>query len=100
MVIQNIFLIFDKYYFCNYLSIILDTYYWCSYVILSIYLFVFLPIWILIVRKNKYTRAILTDGWTPVLSALFISGYVIVIIDTMSDSYINIDNMQIGRPRT
>lgn len=38
---------------------------------------VFLPLWVLVVRKNKYTKAVLKDGWVPVISALFISGYVL-----------------------
>ncbi|XP_034933875.1 solute carrier family 41 member 1-like [Chelonus insularis] len=46
---------------------------WILYVIICGYLLI-LPIWIWIVLKNKYTRNVLTSGWTPVLSALFISG--------------------------
>ncbi|XP_011302542.1 solute carrier family 41 member 1 [Fopius arisanus] len=46
---------------------------WVVYVIISGYLLI-LPIWIFIVLRNKYTRNILTSGWVPVLSALFISG--------------------------
>ncbi|CAB3379647.1 Hypothetical predicted protein [Cloeon dipterum] len=34
----------------------------------------FLPLWIYIVIKQKHTKHVLTTGWTPVLSALFISG--------------------------
>jgi len=33
-----------------------------------------LPIWIFIVIKHKHTKTVLFSGWTPVLSALFISG--------------------------
>lgn len=33
-----------------------------------------LPLWIWIVLKNRYTRNVLTSGWTPVIIALFISG--------------------------
>ncbi|XP_063980793.1 solute carrier family 41 member 1-like [Diachasmimorpha longicaudata] len=43
------------------------------YLIIGGYLLI-LPIWICIVLRNKYTRNILTSGWVPVLSALFISG--------------------------
>jgi solute carrier family 41 len=42
--------------------------------ILGVYILLILPIWIFIVRKNNYTKKILTHGWTPVLSALIISG--------------------------
>lgn len=46
---------------------------WIIYTIIGVYLLI-LPIWVWIVLKNKYTRNILTSGWVPVLSALFISG--------------------------
>ena len=46
---------------------------WILYVILLGYLII-LPMWILIVLKNKYTKKVLTSGWTPVITALFISG--------------------------
>jgi solute carrier family 41 len=42
--------------------------------VLGVYILLILPIWIFIVRKNNYTKKILTHGWTPVLSALIISG--------------------------
>ncbi|KAJ8964347.1 hypothetical protein NQ317_006086 [Molorchus minor] len=47
-----------------------NKYPWIMGVIFGGYLVILLPIWILIVRKNEYTRTILTSGWTPVLSAL------------------------------
>lgn len=46
---------------------------WVLYVVIIAYL-LFLPFWIYVVMKNKYTRNVLTSGWIPVLSALFISG--------------------------
>lgn len=46
---------------------------WILYALLAVFL-VLLPIWITIVYKNKYTRNVLTSGWVPVISALFISG--------------------------
>lgn len=46
---------------------------WILYVIIAAY-FVLLPVWICIVLKNKYTRNVMTSGWTPVITALFISG--------------------------
>lgn len=48
---------------------------WILYVILGCY-FLILPFWICVVLRNKYTRNVLTSGWVPVLSALFISGFV------------------------
>ncbi|XP_044741602.1 solute carrier family 41 member 1-like [Chrysoperla carnea] len=52
----------------------LETHYWVVYLVMGIYVLL-LPMWILIVRRNKYTKKILMTGWTPVLSALFISGF-------------------------
>lgn len=50
-----------------------DTHFYIVYVVMGIYVLL-LPIWIYVVLRNKYTCTILTTGWTPVLSALFISG--------------------------
>lgn len=61
--------------FASLLYSVHDSYGWIMYTVLAVYLLVLLPMWITIVRKNEYTRKILTDGWTPVLSALLISGY-------------------------
>jgi solute carrier family 41 len=57
----------------TYLFLKLKTDIWILYAIIVMFL-ILLPIWICIVLKNKYTRNILTSGWTPVISALFISG--------------------------
>lgn len=51
-----------------------DTHAWIFYVVIAVYLIVMLPFWIIVVLKNKYTKSVLTHGWVPVLSALFISG--------------------------
>lgn len=40
-----------------------------------------LPIWVVIVYRNKYTKSVLTSGWVPVLSALFISGMGGLVLD-------------------
>lgn len=53
----------------------LESEIWILYLIIVIYL-VLLPFWIYIVLHNKYTRNVLTSGWVPVISALFISGWV------------------------
>lgn len=49
---------------------------WVLYIVLGVFL-VLMPIWIIIVLKNKYTRKVLKSGWVPILSALLISGLVI-----------------------
>ncbi|RZC37868.1 solute carrier family 41 member 1 [Asbolus verrucosus] len=64
-----------------------DTHPWVMIVILGIYVLIILPIWIFIVRKNKYTKKILTHGWTPVLSALIISGMGGLVLDTAVDQF-------------
>lgn len=52
----------------------IETKFWINYVVIIIYLCL-LPLWILIVLRNKFTRHVLKSGWVPVISALFISGY-------------------------
>ncbi|KAG7198639.1 hypothetical protein KM043_005997 [Ampulex compressa] len=59
---------------------------WVLYVILGAYLLL-LPFWIYVVLKNKYTRDVLTSGWVPVLSALFISGFGGLILDRVVDKF-------------
>lgn len=57
-------------------SFVSDEYPWLMGLLLGLYVFVLLPIWISIVRKNEFTKEVLKQGWTPVISALFISGWV------------------------
>ncbi|XP_017891664.1 solute carrier family 41 member 1-like isoform X1 [Ceratina calcarata] len=75
------------------LSVIASAYFtrmkeepWLLYVVLSCYLAI-LPFWIYVVLKNKYTRNVLTSGWTPVLSALFISGFGGLVLGEVVDSF-------------
>ncbi|KAJ0171139.1 hypothetical protein K1T71_013338 [Dendrolimus kikuchii] len=46
-----------------------------------------LPLWVFIVWRNKYTKKVLTSGWTPVISALFISGIGGIVLDQAVDHY-------------
>jgi len=64
---------------------------WILYVVLAVFL-VLLPIWILIVLKNKYTRSVLKSGWIPILSALLISGLVQNTLILLSLAIISIDD--------
>lgn len=64
----------------------LDTHLWITFVIIAVYLCL-LPIWVVIVYKNKYTRPILTNGWIPVLSALCISGFGGLVLDASVDVF-------------
>lgn len=50
-----------------------ETHVWITYVVISVY-FLILPLWVMLVLRNRYTRQVLKTGWIPVLSALFISG--------------------------
>ncbi|KYN06849.1 Solute carrier family 41 member 2 [Cyphomyrmex costatus] len=59
---------------------------WILYIVIGMYL-VLLPIWIIIVLKNKYTRTVLKSGWVPILSALMISGGGGLVLERMIDSY-------------
>lgn len=64
----------------------IETQIWVLYVILGCYLLV-LPFWVYVVLRNKYTRNVLTSGWVPVLSALFISGFGGLILDRVVDEF-------------
>ncbi|XP_073958966.1 solute carrier family 41 member 1-like [Choristoneura fumiferana] len=59
---------------------------WQPIVIICIY-FSLLPVWVFIVYRNKYTKPVLTTGWTPVISALFISGIGGIVLDQAVDRY-------------
>lgn len=71
----------------NILFDIHDEYPWVIMLILAVYLLVLLPLWIFIVLRNKYTCKVLTDGWTPVLSALIISGMGGLVLDSAVDEF-------------
>ncbi|XP_021701248.1 solute carrier family 41 member 1 isoform X3 [Aedes aegypti] len=58
----------------------LDTHLWITFVVVACY-FILLPFWVFLVFRNKYTRPVLTTGWVPVLSALFISGLGGLVLD-------------------
>ncbi|CAG9109435.1 unnamed protein product [Plutella xylostella] len=59
---------------------------WQPIVLICVY-YSILPIWVYIVYKNKYTKKVLTTGWTPVISALFISGVGGIVLDQAVDRY-------------
>ncbi|TGZ47869.1 Solute carrier family 41 member 2 [Temnothorax longispinosus] len=60
---------------------------WVLYVVIGLFIVVLLPIWILIVLKNKYTRTVLRSGWVPILSALLISGGGGLVLERSIDSF-------------
>ncbi|XP_012063017.1 PREDICTED: solute carrier family 41 member 3-like [Atta cephalotes] len=59
---------------------------WVLYIVIGMYLLL-LPIWIIIVLKNKYTRTVLKSGWVPILSALLISGGGGLVLERTIDSF-------------
>ncbi|XP_019880295.1 solute carrier family 41 member 1 [Aethina tumida] len=66
-----------------------ETYPWLLFLVLGAYWFVILPIWLFFVRRNDYTKKILTSGWTPVLTALIISGMGGLVLDQAVDQFTN-----------
>ncbi|CAH1986866.1 unnamed protein product [Acanthoscelides obtectus] len=74
-------------FWANLLYNIHDSYPWLMALILAVYVLLLLPLWILIVRKNHYTRNVLTHGWTPVISALFISGSGGLVLDLAVEQF-------------
>ncbi|GAB1863307.1 Solute carrier family 41 member 1 [Camponotus japonicus] len=59
---------------------------WVLYIVLGFFI-VLLPLWILIVLKNKYTSSVLKSGWVPILSALLISGGGGLVLERMVESF-------------
>ncbi|XP_045780118.1 solute carrier family 41 member 1-like isoform X1 [Maniola jurtina] len=59
---------------------------WQPIALLCVY-YSLLPIWVFIVWRNKYTKTVLTTGWTPVISALFISGVGGIVLDQAVDQF-------------
>ncbi|KAK9758949.1 Divalent cation transporter [Popillia japonica] len=64
-----------------------DTHTYVLFIILGIYIIILLPLWILIVTRNKYTKAVLKHGWVPVISALIISGTGGLVLDSAVDNF-------------
>jgi solute carrier family 41 len=52
---------------------LIDKQLWITFAMFGVYI-VLLPVWLLLSYYNRYTRTVLTSGWLPILSALFISG--------------------------
>ncbi|KRF82478.1 solute carrier family 41 member 1 isoform X2 [Drosophila virilis] len=58
----------------------IKTHLWITFIVVTCYL-ILLPMWVVIVLKNEYTRPVLKSGWVPVLSALCISGLGGLVLD-------------------
>ncbi|KAL0103320.1 hypothetical protein PUN28_017537 [Cardiocondyla obscurior] len=59
---------------------------WVLYLVFAVFI-VLMPIWIVIVLKNKYTRNVLKSGWVPILSALLISGGGGLVLEKMINEF-------------
>ncbi|CAG9864597.1 unnamed protein product [Phyllotreta striolata] len=64
-----------------------DEYPWLMGIILSFYILGLLPLWVYIVNRNVYTCKVLSQGWTPVICALMISGTGGLILDMGVDKF-------------
>ncbi|XP_048000299.1 solute carrier family 41 member 2-like isoform X2 [Leguminivora glycinivorella] len=64
----------------------IQTSLWQPIVIICVYCSL-LPVWVFIVYRNKHTKSVLTTGWTPVISALFISGVGGIVLDQAVDRF-------------
>ncbi|XP_063542899.1 solute carrier family 41 member 1 isoform X3 [Cydia strobilella] len=64
----------------------IQTSLWQPIVIICVYCSL-LPVWVFIVYRNKHTKPVLTTGWTPVISALFISGIGGIVLDQAVDRF-------------
>ncbi|XP_041447704.1 solute carrier family 41 member 2-like [Drosophila obscura] len=51
------------------------SYMWISVCVMVFYLVVLLPLWLVVVLRNTYTRPLLMMSWIPVLAALCISAF-------------------------
>ena len=64
----------------------ITTHLWITFLVVAGYLLL-LPLWVVVVLKNKYTRPVLKSGWIPVLSALCISGLGGLVLDAAVDVF-------------
>ncbi|XP_034138060.1 solute carrier family 41 member 2-like [Drosophila guanche] len=58
-----------------YLHEVGKTYMWISVCVMLCYVFILLPLWLIVVLRNIYTRPLLLMSWIPVLGALCISEF-------------------------
>lgn len=62
------------------LVIFTEKHVWLAPLILGFY-FLSMPLWIVLARRNSLTNKVLSDGWSPVLSAMIISSFGGLILD-------------------
>ncbi|CAF0825967.1 unnamed protein product [Adineta ricciae] len=58
----------------------IDNYTWLPIAITTFFL-TLIPVWIIFARRNKYVSDVLIHGWSPVISAMFISSTGGLILD-------------------
>lgn len=69
-------LLFDK----------INTQAWMAPLLIAIFIGL-TPLWAWVASKNKYTREVLTSGWTPVISAMLISSIGGLILDFTVENF-------------
>ncbi|XP_034230964.1 solute carrier family 41 member 1-like isoform X3 [Thrips palmi] len=54
---------------------------WWVFILIIVGFLLMLPFWVWLALRHKHTAVVLRQGWTPVLSALFISGLGGIVLD-------------------
>lgn len=54
---------------------------WWMFILIIVGFVLMLPLWMWLALRHKHTAVVLRQGWTPVLSALFISGLGGIVLD-------------------
>ncbi|KAJ1520113.1 hypothetical protein ONE63_004333 [Megalurothrips usitatus] len=54
---------------------------WWVFILIILGFLLMLPFWVWLALRHKHTSVVLRQGWTPVLSALFISGLGGIVLD-------------------
>lgn len=57
-----------------------EKYRWLAPLVIAVFLLL-IPVWALIARRNKYTREILSSGWSPIIAAVGISSGGGIVLD-------------------
>lgn len=68
------------------LYVYIDTLYWILVLIVIGYILL-VPMWVSLVVYLKHTKAVLLNGWIPVLSALLISGLGGLVLNVVTDPF-------------
>ncbi|XP_018320060.1 solute carrier family 41 member 3-like [Agrilus planipennis] len=70
VVSMGLLALFAKFFY----EMLQENRYWIPIAVISVWVVVLFPCWLIIVRKNRFTKDVLLQGWIPVFSAVIISG--------------------------